>query len=194
MPKEAKSTYKPDIHHRRSIRLKGYDYSQAGLYFITICTHERACLFGNIIHNTLSEMKLNDAGKFADECWRAIPQHFPNVILHAYIIMPNHIHGIIELNWNGMNVGSNNYSPQPPPQQPFASPSKTIGSVIRGFKIGVTKWFQQNTCIKSVWQRNYYEIIIRDAQSHQYITDYIISNPVKWKNDKFHTNSILNHP
>jgi len=111
--------FNPNIHHRRSIRLKGYDYSQAGLYFITICVQNKACLFGKIIvgannhlppnnhlphlpDNHLPKMILNDAGIIANECWLDIPKHFPNSVLHEYIVMPNHVHGIIELT----NVGS----------------------------------------------------------------------------------------
>lgn len=156
------SKYNPHIHHRRSIRLKGYDYSQAGLYFITICVQNRACLFGEIING---EMILNDAGKIANQCWLEIPNHFPDTILHEHIIMPNHIHGIIE------SVGANNYSPDnadTSPENadtspeitannngaknfsPLSSPSKNIGSVVRGFKIGVTKWMRQNTYIYNV--------------------------------------------
>lgn len=86
--------YNPKIHHRRSIGLKGYDYSRQGLYFITICCDKRRCLFGEI---TKGQMVLNEAGKFTNECWKEIPGHFPNAVLHEYIIMPNHVHGIIEL-------------------------------------------------------------------------------------------------
>src|ERR1035437_1338664 len=86
--------YNPKIHHRRSIRLKGYDYSQEGMYFITICVQDRECLFGEIVQQI---MILNDAGKIAEQCWLSIPEHFPNAILHEYVVMPNHIHGIIEL-------------------------------------------------------------------------------------------------
>ena len=95
-------TFNPKLHHRKSIRLKGYDYSQKGLYFITICCHEKKHLFGKIIN---AKMILNDAGIYAKKCWLEIPSHFTNVILHEYVIMPNHIHGIIEL------VGANQYSP-----------------------------------------------------------------------------------
>ncbi len=99
----------PVKNHRQSIRLKGYDYSIAGLYFITICTHNRAHLFGKIVdrydNGDIGTMVLNDAGKMARQCWSEIPIHFPNVILHQYIIMPNHIHGILEI------VGANKYSP-----------------------------------------------------------------------------------
>ena len=91
----------PNIRHRRSVRLKGYDYSQVGLYYITICVQDRKCLFGEIItvkgFRSSQEMILNDAGKIADKCWVDIPKHFPNVILHEHIVMPNHVHGIIEL-------------------------------------------------------------------------------------------------
>ena len=88
------NNYNPNIHHRKSIRLKGYDYTQAGLYFITICVKDRECLFGKIEND---EMVLNDNGKIADECWLEIPKHFPDAVLHEHIVMPNHVHGIIEL-------------------------------------------------------------------------------------------------
>jgi putative transposase len=88
------NNYNPNIHHRRSIRLKGYDYSQEGLYFITINTKDRECLFGEIVDG---KMVLNDAGKIANKCWLEIPKHFPDTVLHDHIVMPNHVHGIIEL-------------------------------------------------------------------------------------------------
>ncbi|MDD2797573.1 MAG: transposase [Bacteroidales bacterium] len=164
------NTYNPQIHHRRTIRMKGYDYSQTGLYFITLCTENRAHLFGEIING---KMVLNDAGHVAMQCWAQIPDHFTNAILHEYVVMPNHVHGIVEF------VGANHYSP-------LRGTSRTIGSVVRGFKIGVTKWMRQNTSINDVWQRNYYEHIIRDESSHLRIADYIISNPTKWVEDKFY--------
>lgn len=136
--------YNPAIHHRRSIRLKGYNYSQAGLYFITICTQNRVCLFG-FIENC--EMVLNGAGNHAIKCWLAIPKHYPNTRFHEYIVMPNHIHGIIEI-----TVGANNHSPLPNNTNSSnhvemripSGTSKTIGAMVRGFKIGVTKWFRGN--------------------------------------------------
>ncbi len=99
-----KTKFNPEKHHRRSIRLKGYDYSQPGAYFITICTKNRKCLFGNIING---KMILNDAGHIAQNCWLEIPNHYSNVILDEFVIMPNHIHGIIII-----NVGANNNSPR----------------------------------------------------------------------------------
>ena len=88
------NNYNPNIHHRRSIRLKGYDYSKAGLYFITICVKDRECLFGEIVDG---KMVSNDAGKIAEECWLEIPKHFPDSVFHEHIVMPNHVHGIVEL-------------------------------------------------------------------------------------------------
>lgn len=207
--------YNPNIHHRKSIRLKGYDYSQAGLYFITICVQDRKCLFGKIeeIENVgvenfqplQPEMILNDAGKIANECWLDIPTHFPNAVLHEHIVMPNHVHGIIELKFVGvgnvevadLTVGAENFLPQPTPNEPLRNQFQkmiphSIGSIVKGFKIGVTKWFRNNPLedenFKSqrIWQRNYYEHIIRDEQSYQRISEYIINNPKNWKEDKFY--------
>lgn len=163
------------MKNRRSIRLKGYDYSQEGLYFITICTDEHVCYFGEIENQ---EMRLNDNGIFAKQCWEAIPAHFPNVVLHEYVVMPNHVHGILEI------VGANNDSPKNPPNNTPPRPkgtSKTIGSIVRGFKIGVTKLMGI-----SIWQRNYYEHIIRDWNAYINISEYIINNPKKWKDDRFY--------
>lgn len=197
-------TYNPQIHHRRSIRLKGYDYAQVGLYFITICTKNREFLFGNIANG---EMMLNDAGKIANECWLEIPNHFPNVFLHEFVVMPNHIHGIVEL----ISVGAENFPPNirnfPPNitnggndvrandgndvrannDSPLRSPSKTIGSVVRGYKIGVTKWMRLNTNVYDVWQRNYWEHIIRNENDYHRIAEYIINNPKQWDNDQLKT-------
>jgi putative transposase len=179
--------YNPEIHHRRSIRLQGYDYSRAGLYFITICTQARKCLFGVI---TEGKMILNEAGKIADECWLQIPEHFPNAFLHEYIVMPNHVHGIIELtNNDAIDERQHNEFQKIIP--------RSIGSIVRGYKIGVTKWFRnnpgrvenfqplqarvQNFEPQQIWQRNYYERIIRNEQSYKNISDYIMNNPTKWK-------------
>jgi REP element-mobilizing transposase RayT len=189
--------YNPDDHHRRSIRLKGYDYSQAGVYFVTICTYQRLQLFGEIIN---SEMILNEAGSVAKQCWLAIPEHFSNVELKEFVIMPNHVHGIIQI-----NVGANDIRPpyanvsnidvsdmqQGECNSPLQSPkrlrgtSKTIGSMVRGFKTGVTQWFRVNTTTHSVWQRNYHEHIIRDENSYLKISSYVQTNPQQWLEDCF---------
>ncbi|MBP7798019.1 MAG: hypothetical protein KA072_05265 [Thermoanaerobaculaceae bacterium] len=109
--------YDPERHRRRSIRLKGYDYAQAGIYFVTVCTHQRACLFGTISDG---QMRLNAVGQVATQCWRAIPDHFPDVSCDEFVVMPNHIHGIL---WiigpDPAGVGANNHSPLHSPQRPL---------------------------------------------------------------------------
>jgi REP element-mobilizing transposase RayT len=196
-------TYDPQRHHRRSIRLQGYDYTQPGAYFVTLVTYNRACLFGDIVDG---EMRLNDAGRIAEQCWLDIPSHFLDVELDAFVIMPNHVHGILRIVGETVTVGAQNVSsagavgaknfsplpPSPPPSQLPSPPnadsfphgtSRTIGSVVRGFKIGVTKWFRQNTAIYTVWQRNYYEHIIRSDRELEHIRAYIESNPQHWAAD-----------
>ena len=172
--------YNPDINNHRTIRLKGYDYSKEGLYFITICTYNRLCLLGGTENG---EMILNNAGWTVDKCWLEIPTHYPNVVLHEHVVMPNHVHGIIEIITGanaGSHVGANNHSPLP------RGTSKTIGAIVCGFKIGVTKWFRKNTNIYTVWQRNYYEHIIRDEKSYDHISEYISTNPLQWQDDKYY--------
>lgn len=164
-------------HHRRSIRLKGYDYAQPGWYFVTVCTYKKTILFGDV---DCGAIILNKAGNIVEQCWNDIPNHFPHVQLDQYVIMPNHIHGILVIN---DIVGAKNVSPLQ--QNKFQSPSKTVGSIVRGFKIGVTKWFRSNTNIHDVWQRNYYEQIIRDENDLNRIRRYIIENPLKWRNDAY---------
>ena len=129
---------------------------------------------------------LNSIGRIAERCWLEIPQHFKNVVLHEYVIMPNHIHGIIEL------VGENNHSPENDSRKNTAEiktevniagekcfaptgTSHTIGSIVRGFKIGVTKQLGY-----SIWQRNYFEHIVRSADDYIRISSYIAQNPQKW--------------
>lgn len=177
---------------RKSIRLKGYDYSQEGLYFVTICTQGHICLFGEIYQH---EMILNEVGKMVEKCWLDISYYFPDIALHDYVIMPNHIHGILEI-----IVGTNNNSSEK--IGIFESPKRTIGSVIRGFKNGVIKRLKETGLLEqilannysplqqikrnSIWQRNYYEHIIRNENSCNKITDYINLNPSNWKKDKYY--------
>ncbi len=131
------------------------------------------------------EMKLNECGKIAERCWLKIPQHFPHVTLDEFIIMPNHVHGIVVIdntNNGHIVVGAKNFSPLRN-NRPCGT-SQTIGSIVRGFKIGVTKWIRQHTDIYTVWQRNYYEHIIRNDMDLQRIREYIINNPLNWESDK----------
>jgi putative transposase len=175
------ASYVPERYHRRSIRLRGYDYSQAGAYFVTTVVRDRRCIFGDVLDG---EMCLSDAGQAARECWEAIPEHFPHVELDAFVIMPNHVHGIICIvdDVVGPDVGAKDFSPLPNAPA-FRSPSKTVGSIVRGFKIGVTKWVRTHMDVYEVWQRNYYEHIIRDESSLDRIRAYIIENPARWAED-----------
>jgi putative transposase len=187
--------YNPEIHHRKSVRLKGYDYSRAGLYFITVCAYKHGLLFGDVVGN---KMCLNENGEFVNKCWQEISNHYPNVVLDEFVIMPNHIHGIIQIidnntriqnNQNGENVGAQNIEPLQPKQNinkyQHIIPG-SIGAIIRGFKIGVTKWFRQNTDIYTVWQRNYHEHIIRNEKEFYRIKNYIRQNPIMWSDDRYY--------
>jgi putative transposase len=173
-------SYVPDKHHRRSIRLKEQDYAQPGAYFVTICTWQRECLFGHVVNG---EMHLNDAGEIARRCWQDIPDHFPHTVLDAMVIMPNHVHGIIVIRESCR--GEKSFAPtSTAPTTTPQSPSRTIGSMVRGFKIGVTKWFRANTDVYSVWQRGYYEHVVRNEAELRAIREYILANPARWDEDE----------
>jgi putative transposase len=285
-------------NQRRSIRLPGYDYAAPGTYFLTFCTHRRACIFGDVAG---PRIRLTPAGRIARECWLSIPLHFPHVSLDAFVVMPNHVHAILHITdgrtvhdtetgggdavsdagvmrgggqvgggyvirdgdvvrdgdvirdgdvvrdgdvirdgdvvrggdvvrdgdvdvvrGGDATVGAKNFSPLPvapaPPTAPardaatsitsprtppptttaapririvpaspaFRSPSRTVGSVVRGFKIGVTKWMRAHTDVHTVWQRNYYENIVRDEAALRRIRIYIRNNPARWVADTHH--------
>lgn len=172
--------YNPEIHHRRSTRLRGYDYSQPGMYFVTLCTHRRECLFGDIING---EMVVNDVGKIARTCWMEIPDHYPHTVLDEYIIMPNHVHGIVR----ATHASPQHASPQQPQPAPAREPKRqSIGTIIGSYKSAVTKQSNKirNTPGISVWQRNYWEHIIRNEKSLENIRNYIINNPAQWAEDE----------
>ncbi|WP_245971562.1 transposase [Calidithermus terrae] len=178
--------YDPHNHHRRSIRLKGYDYAQAGAYFVTICTRDRACLFGEVVDG---EMRLNDAGRIARQCWLDIPNHFPHAELDQSVIMPNHVHGIIVL--VNPSVGATHASPLRPVASPLRNRARgpqrqSISAIVGSFKSAVTKHINEHRGTPSmpVWQRNYYEHIIRDDSSLQRIRGYIAANPLRWQYDR----------
>jgi REP element-mobilizing transposase RayT len=195
--------YNPNTHHRRSIRLKGYDYSQAGMYFITICCQDRACLFGEIVigaDDVNPKMRLNEMGIIAQNEWLKTPFIRPNVELGDFVVMPNHIHGIIIITGRGESHSPNNIvkgefnSPinflkdefNSPQQSPLRSPSNNIGAIIRGYKSSVTKQIRLLDENISVWQRNYYEHIIKTEKSFENISNYIVNNPANWNDDKFY--------
>ena len=170
--------YDPNIHHRRSIRLKGYDYTREGLYYITLVTKNRSCFFGKIVDG---KMILNDCGEIANECWLEIPAHFPNVILHEHIIMPNHVHGIIELTTAG-TAGTRNIVPQTGSQiNQFSKPIPgSVSVIIQQYKASVTRIINKNNLEHFQWQSRFYEHIIRNETSYRNIANYIKKNPENW--------------
>ena len=171
-----KSKFDSQIHHRRSIRVKGYDYSSEGAYYVTIVAYHRDCIFGEIKDE---EVHLNDFGNIADKCWREIPNHFRNVELGAYVIMPNHMHGIIMINDNRRGTIY-----RAPTQEQFQKPvSGSIPTIIRTYKAAVTRRIGREHNATGIWQRNYYEHIVRDEKDLQNKTDYIEANPMLWDKD-----------
>ena len=178
--------FDPQKHHRKSIRLQGYDYSQAGAYYVTIVTYQRDCLFGEVVNK---EMILNNFGKIADECWRAIPEHFSNAELGAHVIMPNHAHGIIVIHNDEsashavdvQHVGATQcVAPTPTITRPKGPKPKSLGAIIGSFKSAVSYRIHKELNATGIWQRNYYEHIIRDEKDLQNKTDYIEANPSLW--------------
>ncbi len=174
-------------HQRRSVRWVGHDYAQAGAYFVTICTHGHVCLFGRVVDGA---MELNAAGRAVQRCWCGIPAHFSQVELDAFVVMPNHVHGVLIIvgadhgECVGANdPGANDDSPLPPARLARGT-SNTLGSIVRGFKIGVTRWMRRNTAVRDVWQRSYYEHVIRDQRALQRIRRYIGENPATWAHDE----------
>jgi len=165
------SKFDPKKHHRRSIRLKRYDYTSAGAYFITIVTYQRECLFGEIADG---EMILNDYGRVADEFWRAIPEHFENVELGAFVIMPNHIHGIIVIT----DVATQCVAPTVTITSPRGPKSRSIGAIVGSFKSAVSYRLNKQFNVTNIWQRNFYEHIIRNETERNNIHLYIETNPI----------------
>lgn len=179
-------------HHRRTIRLKDYDYSHAGAYFVTVCAWKKECLFGEIVDR---EVRLNDYGQVVMSEWQATAMIRHEVKLDEFIIMPNHLHGIVIINTNGPCVGANGCSPKirrteqmktgRSAESPLRIKQKSISSLIAGFKSAVTKSINvaRSAPGAPVWQRNYYEHIIRNEKELHAIRQYIRYNPMKWDED-----------
>ncbi len=179
--------FDPKVHDRRSIRLKEYDYSQAGAYFVTIVVWHREFLFGEIKNQ---EMTLNKRGEIVRKWWQQIHIHFPNAGTGALIVMPNHIHGIIFIFERRGTVpvpderktsgGETSGGMTPPLRTP------TLGQIVAYFKYQSTKEMNASTkagVVTKFWQRNYYEHVIRDETDLKNKTDYIEANPSLWDED-----------
>ena len=196
-----------NIYRIPSARAPWWDYGNNGAYFVTICTNNRECYFGDVFD---TEMRLSEIGSIAHSCWEQIPQHFPFVKLDSFIVMPNHVHGIIIIEKpdggdgtvpvETQNFASLQYSGKQPKtgmetiignqsntgitKNKFGPQSKNLGSIIRGFKIGVTKKARQiNENFK--WQARFHDHIIRNDESYYKISEYIINNPKNWNMDDY---------
>jgi REP element-mobilizing transposase RayT len=175
--------YCPDKHHRRSVRLPGYDYSQNGAYFITICTQNRECIFGEIEDDA---MRLSDAGQIAADSWRWLARQYDHVVLDEWEIMPNHLHAIIVISDDcrgdsragGSQTGGSRTAPTRRP--------KPLGRLIGAYKTVSTKRINElvHTPGARIWQCNYYEHIIRNDDELNRIRQYIIENPARWGIDR----------
>ncbi len=182
--------YDPEKHHttgvlrsRRSIRLKGYDYAQAGAYFVTLCTQHRECLLGQIVDGT---MQLSPLGNIVYECWHRMPEYFSGVELDEFVVMPNHIHGVIIIVGAKHSQNYANASPLPEPHQPHGTESGSLGAIIQNYKSVSTRKINQLRGDKGlvIWQRNYYEHIVRDEDELNRVRGYITANPSQWLADR----------
>ena len=168
---------RPGWPRRKPMRLPAHDYSRCGAYFVTICTHEKECFLSDVVG---CEVKLAEPGKITADCWQRLPERFPGLAVDAYVIMPNHLHGIIVLTGEHaehMGHGSSRI---------FQAPSQTIGAIVRGFKGASTRRIKVHcgNSDTSIWQRNYWEHIIRDDADLERIQTYIENNPARWHMDK----------
>ncbi|MGF1588591.1 MAG: transposase [Pleurocapsa sp.] len=181
--------YDPDKHHRRSIRLPGYDYSQSGAYFVTICAYQRQCIFGEIIDG---QMVLNQYGAIIADEWQKSSVIRREIELDTWVVMPNHFHGIVIIKntirecdrarANDNPVGANGRSPLQ------RMKPKSLSSLMAGFKSITTKKINilRDTPATPLWQRNYYEHIIRNQDAMDKICQYIVNNPLSWEIDQLH--------
>lgn len=153
---------------RRSIRLRGFDYTRQGAYFVTICAHHRACLFGEIVDD---EMRCNTNGRLVHDIWTGLSEHYRHIELDAFVVMPNHFHGIVFL------TGSDS--------RPVPATTQPLTEVIRGFKTFSARRINQSrsTPGKAVWQRSYYDHVIRNEAGLDRIRQYIVENPARWAED-----------
>ncbi len=179
--------FDPLRHHRQSIRIKEFDYSQPGGYVVTIVSHQRECLFGEIVNQ---EIKLSRLGLIVKQQWEKLPRRFPYVELGAFVIMPNHVHGIIIIHdrrgtaEDSKDLGAGAF--RRAPTEEFGEPiSGSIPTIVRSYKSAVAyrSHLMPGKRESPVWQRNYYEHIVRDEKDWDRINRYIQSNPGMWAED-----------
>ena len=172
---------------RHRMRLAHYDYTQSGMYFVTVCTCRRSCLFGNIADDV---MQANTFGRCVENAWMDLPLHFSRVELDAFVVMPNHVHGIVVLTGESVppDVGAQHAAPLPKPAHRISGRTLpgSLGTIVHSFKAAATHSI--NTCRHTpgamVWQRNYYEHVIRNERELASIREYIRNNPLQWALDR----------
>ncbi len=184
---------KPDKQDRRSIRLKGYDYSQKGAYFVTICTHNRKCILGHVENRNV---RLNGIGLMVQKAWLELPLYYKGIDIDESVIMPNHLHGIILIVGAGPRACPKDGGDKGQPQG--VAPTKTLSlpDVMYSFKSLTTKRYIDGVKDKNweafdrhFWQRNYYEHVIRNEDDLNEIREYVSNNPLKWELDKENPNN-----
>ena len=189
--------YDLEIHQRRSIRLKGYDYSQAGAYFVTIVAQGRLCLFGDVVDG---EMRANDAGEMVWRVWDGMPGRFPSIEMDEFVVMPNHVHGVIIIRQSlGSLVGGQGDSGVQRDTGATTGATvgattrvaPTVGDVVGAFKSLTTVEYGRGVrkldwppFDRRLWQRNYYERVIRDESEFSRVREYIANNPMEWEFDR----------
>lgn len=181
--------YDPDTHHRRSVRFRGFDYARTGEYFLTLVAHHRQCLFGDIVDG---RMELTFLGEIVSSEWLKTPGIRPEIELDEWVIMPNHLHGIIRISVGADGVRPNKIGHTPcAPTDLFRRP-QTLGSFVAGFKAATTRAIRQRLHChnKPIWQRNYYEHIVRNWKDLNRVRDYIRSNVKNWADDDENPNNV----
>jgi putative transposase len=206
--------YDPRKHHRRSIRLQDYDYAMPGAYFVTICIQHQECLLGAVVNG---EMVLNAAGQMVQRVWDELPAHYPGVEIDAFVVMPNHVHGIVVLTGDAVDAGQFGQARGPAPTIPARgvadddvrasgaidnavraspcgcpdAPRLSLPDVVHRFKSYTTAQYRHGVKQRGwppfpgrLWQRNYWEPIIRDEPSLRRIRRYIEKNPLTWSRDQ----------
>ncbi|MBW4438270.1 MAG: transposase [Pleurocapsa minor GSE-CHR-MK-17-07R] len=179
---------------RRSGRLAGWDYAGDGAYFVTICTHAREVLFGEIVDGVAN---MNAFGDVAKACWMSLPSHFPHVEIDAFVVMPNHVHGILMFHRaaesGSRDVGARHALPLRQAPAGFGKPQAgSLGTVIGAFKSATARHINMLRDVEGgpVWQRSYYDHIIRDERDLNHCRQYIITNPARHEERRHHTNGI----
>ena len=171
-------------HHHRSIRIKGYDYARPGAYFITVCTRNREFMFGAVVNG---KMRLNELGRIVESTWRDLPNHYPNLKLDAFTVMPNHVHGIIIITDVGAGL-------KPAPTNATNQQSirrHGLPEVVRAFKTFSSRRINalRGTPGVPIWQRNYYDHVVRSEETLNRIREYITTNPLRWALDRENPNA-----